>query len=216
MVTGDQMYYPVLSIPGAAHSFAESTRLAAVFAGAVLTARFYWMIVLLWTLALNLLSRLGWTRYVCFVVTRRLLGIQQALSLFAPTSWNMLHEEMKIYAGYLRFVPLLSLLGIRASLGSDHPFFNWSALGSLLGSLLVEILEDCIVVQARRWDQCQSWAREPLSPKETQVVQSSFAGAAADGSYRFCHLAEGQTQRQHQSKTAAMLAKGCHKRNIWN
>ncbi|CAE7684580.1 unnamed protein product [Symbiodinium sp. CCMP2456] len=150
-IPGDTSYIALPYMLIAAHSFCESARLVASFSGAVTSGSFSWVGSALLTLTLNILVRLGWTRYLMFLFLRRLhpsLG-----SLAVPSGWTKLHDEVKIYAGYFRFIVVASLVCARAIYygdmsfdGPKAPAFNFSAGCSLVVLLVLEILEDKVVI----------------------------------------------------------------------
>ncbi|OLQ06710.1 hypothetical protein AK812_SmicGene9957 [Symbiodinium microadriaticum] len=118
------------------------------------------------TIVLNVLARLGWTRYVLFKVGRWIVGTNAAVALFAPTGWSKLHDEVKIpvlhflqgfeevfliYGGYFRFIALIGLVIARYMMFGElvldgpkalAPAFNPSAACALLALLMLEILEE--------------------------------------------------------------------------
>jgi len=126
---------------------------------------------------LNVLARLGWTRYVLFKVGRRLVGTHAAVALFAPTGWSKLHDELKIYGGYFRFIPLIGLVIARYMMfgelvldGPKAPAFNPSAACALLALLMLEILEDNIVLRELL----------PMSPLPRECIEAKGPQAKPD------------------------------------
>ncbi|CAJ1363869.1 unnamed protein product [Effrenium voratum] len=137
----------------AAHAFAETTRLAASWIGAVTTGTFFWIPTLLITLLLNLFLRLGWSRWCLFQLLKR-LRLRRLARKVAPVDWNLIHDEVRIYGGYFRFVPILALVVARAFVYGLLPatsprfaLFNASAGWALLVMLIAELMEDLVVVQ---------------------------------------------------------------------
>eukprot|EP00913_Durusdinium_trenchii_P027530 g25820.t1 len=154
MVPGDISWVAMPYMMCSAHAFSEAARLAAVFSGAVSTGDYGWVASLAVTLSLNILVRSGWMRYGCYVLVRKIGGSKRAMWMLAPTAWNKLHDEMKIYAGYFRFIVVLALVAARAVLfqeislsSSRAAAFNMSAALALIAMLLVEYLEDHIVLR---------------------------------------------------------------------
>ena len=99
--------------------------------------------------------------------------------VFAPTAWNKLHDETKIYAGYFRFIVLVALVVARAliyqefSLSSSRfPSFNISASLALLAMLIMEHLEDHVVVQQL----------VPMSPLLPEFIQHDLEKDGRHGS----------------------------------
>ncbi|CAE7771927.1 unnamed protein product [Symbiodinium sp. CCMP2592] len=152
-VSGDMSYLPMPAMIMTAHAFAESVRLVSLWAGAVRSGSFSWVGAALWSLLLNVLNRLGWIRYGTFRILKPLLGTEMSLGLFAPTSWSKLHDELKIYGGYFRFIVPLALIAARALLfqdlrvtGAKAPAFNLSGACAIPALLLLELLEDRVVL----------------------------------------------------------------------
>lgn len=150
-VPGDTSYIALPYMLMAAHSFCESARLVASFSGAVTSGSFSWIGSALLKLTLNILVRLGWTRYLLFQILRRLSP--SLASLAVPSGWTKLHDDVKIYAGYFRFITVASLVCARAIYygdmsfdGPKAPAFNVSAGCSFVVLLALEILEDKVVI----------------------------------------------------------------------
>ena len=96
---------------------------------------------------MNIFVRLGWNRYLAFHCLRRMST--RLASEVAPSGWSKLHDDVKIYAGYFRFIAVVSLVFARAIYyedlsfdGPKAPAFNFSAGCSLLALFLLELLED--------------------------------------------------------------------------
>ena len=104
MVPGDVSYISMPAMIMSAHAMAESVRLVSLWAGAVRSGSFSWIGAAILGFGLNVLNRLGWIRYCAFRIIEKTLGVGLALRLFAPTSWSKLHDELKIYGGYFRFL----------------------------------------------------------------------------------------------------------------
>ena len=126
-----------------AHAFAEAARLISVFAGAVTSGRFSWLGSAALTLVMNICTRLGWTKYLAYRVLK-LASPRMATNLL-PTGWAKLHDEVKIYAGYFRFVVPLTLVAARGIIygdivleGPKAPAFNTSAACALVVLLALE------------------------------------------------------------------------------
>mmetsp|Transcript_104882 Transcript_104882/g.249704 ORF Transcript_104882/g.249704 Transcript_104882/m.249704 type:complete len:676 (+) Transcript_104882:52-2079(+) len=152
-VSGDLSYIPMPGMIMGAHAFAESVRLVSLWAGAARSGSFSWVGAALWSLLLNVLNRLGWIRYGAFRIMKPMLGTELSLGLFAPTSWSKLHDELKIYGGYFRFIVPLALIAARALLFQDlrvtgprAPAFNLSGACAIPALLLLELLEDRVVL----------------------------------------------------------------------
>ena len=86
---------------------------------------------------------------MAFQIAKRVAGARWAVDLAAPTAWSKLHDEIKIYGGYLRFVVPFSLVAARAMYYSDlswagprAPAFNVSAAIAIVVLLIFEVLED--------------------------------------------------------------------------
>ena len=88
-------------------------------------------------------------RYVAFQTAKWIMGAPCAVAFAAPTAWSKLHDEIRIYSGYLRFVVPLSLVAARALYygglswaGPRAPAFNVSAAIAIVVLLIFEVLED--------------------------------------------------------------------------
>ncbi|CAK8995869.1 unnamed protein product [Durusdinium trenchii] len=153
----------------ASHSYAESARLVGMFSSAVRGGEFTWLGSAFLTITLNVLARLGWMRWLAFQLSKRLLGVRIALAIAAPTAWSKLHDEVKIYGGYIRFIVPLALAASRAIYyvdiswdGPYAPIFNLSATCALPVLFLLEGLEDYIVIN--------EWL--PVGPLPPEVLHS--------------------------------------------
>ncbi|CAE7628879.1 unnamed protein product, partial [Symbiodinium necroappetens] len=151
-VPGDTSYLPLPFMLISAHSCSEAARLVASFSGAVASGSFSWVGSACITLAMNIFVRLGWNRYLAFRCLRRLSP--RLASELAPSGWSKLHDDVKIYAGYFRFIAVVSLVCARAIYyedisfdGPKAPAFNFSAACSLLALFLLELLEDQVVIR---------------------------------------------------------------------
>ena len=105
-----------------------------------------------------------------FQGAKKLLGIRLAVAAFGPTSWTKLHDEMKVYCGYIRFIEPLALAASRAMVyrdisltGPNAPAFNPSAACALLVLLVLEALEDAVVIHELL----------PMSPIPTELLGTS-------------------------------------------
>ena len=112
-----------------------------------------WIVVAVSTYTINILVRLGWIRFVLFSVAQATCGNRVALRFFGVSSWTKLHDEIKVYLGYFRFIPVLALVAARAVVHGLQPFdqpqtpgFSLAASSAIFGFLLTEILEDVTVV----------------------------------------------------------------------
>eukprot|EP00434_Breviolum_minutum_P039306 symbB.v1.2.034903.t1/scaffold4589.1/size37648/5 len=146
---GDQFGMVVPTCILLAHATAEGTRLAAMFAGAVTSQNYWWLGSAVNTLLLNLSARLGWSRFWAFKIMNALRGPTR---LLFPTAWNVLHDHLKLFGGYCRFIPLWSLIFARAWAygvsfeGAKAPAFNIPAAVAAVVLFLLEILEDLLIV----------------------------------------------------------------------
>ena len=152
-VPGDQLYIPVTASLACNHAVSECMRLAAVLAGAVKDGTFAWVAVALSTLLTNILLRLSWFRYILFRIARASGGTCLAIQIFGSSTWVKLHNEVKIFAGYFRFVPVVAVVvsravtyGMKPLNDPQTPGFNVSASWAILGFLCTELVEDLIVV----------------------------------------------------------------------
>ena len=59
--------------------------------------------------------RLGWSRFLIIQTIKKLFGGPAAMAIAAPSGWSKLHDEMKIYAGYFRFLTVLALVIARGT-----------------------------------------------------------------------------------------------------
>ena len=103
---------------------------------------------------MNIFLRLGWIRFVLFKAMRATCGLSMASRLFGVSSWVKLHDEVKVHAGYFRFIIIVALVTARAIAYGFLPFnhpqtpgFGLSASCAICGLLLTEILEDWTVLQ---------------------------------------------------------------------
>lgn len=157
----------------AAHGCAESARMVGMFSSAVRDGEFTWVGAACLTFMLNVLSRLGWLRWLAFQFLKRSFGVRIARAIAAPTAWSKLHDEVKIYVGYIRYIIPLALAASRAIYYHDiswdgpyMPIFSFSAGCALLCILLFEILEDVVGHQRVPPSEPHSkgGAREPTEP----------------------------------------------------
>ena len=163
---GDQLLLPATVLVLTPHGVCEAARLVSIFAGAVTTGSFLWIQTLLLTLLANVLARLGWTRWILFHTLKRTVGELSALRLSTPGAFNKLHDEIKFYVGYFRFLPVLAIVVARALMYGvmsleNPPSFNLSASWCILGLILMEVLEDVII----------SWELLPESPIPHEILR---------------------------------------------
>lgn len=175
-VPGDISWSAMIYMITGSHAFSEGARLVAVFSGAVSTGAYGWVGSLAATLVLNVLVRSGWLRYGCYCMAKKIVGTERAFHALAPTAWSKLHDEMKIYGGYFRFIVVLSLVLARALVYQEastgrSPSFNTSAAWALVSMLLMEYLEDHIVL----------WEVVPMSPTTSELVDEEVHRAAHVG-----------------------------------
>ena len=174
-LVGDQLYIAAPCLVMSAHAFAEACRLTATFAGVVSSGGWAWIATCTLGLALNLSARLGWTRFTLIQIGKKLCA-PKAMSLFAPTGWSKFHDELKIYAGYFRFVSVVSLCVARAIAfgvkveGSRAPAFNLSALMVLIVCLAGEFIEDLVVTHEML----------PINPAGPGLLKVNAEGDNAD------------------------------------
>ncbi|CAJ1328376.1 unnamed protein product [Effrenium voratum] len=128
-VVGDHFFLPAATMAMAAHALAESIRMGATFSAAAASGSYAWILSVLLTMMLNITTRLGWTRFVRFGTLKRLGWVQIAVKVSGPSSWHMLHENIKIYGGYGRFAAVLALITSRTVMHrfAVSPAFNASA-----------------------------------------------------------------------------------------
>ncbi|CAJ1427921.1 unnamed protein product [Effrenium voratum] len=148
-VVGDHFFLPAATMAMAAHALAESIRMGATFSAAAASGSYAWILSVLLTMMLNITTRLGWTRFVRFGTLKRLGWVQIAVKVSGPSSWHMLHENIKIYGGYGRFAAVLALITSRTVMHrfAVSPAFNASAGYALLAMLAAEVVEDCVVLR---------------------------------------------------------------------
>ncbi|CAE7715394.1 unnamed protein product, partial [Symbiodinium pilosum] len=115
---------------------------------------FGWIGVAVSSYVMNIFLRLGWIRFVLFKAMRATCGLSMASRLFGVSSWVKLHDEVKVHAGYFRFIIIVALVTARAIAYGFLPFnhpqtpgFGLSASCAICGLLLTEILEDWTVLQ---------------------------------------------------------------------
>jgi len=149
MTSGDQLHVVLPFMVMTTHACCEAARFLAIFIGTVADGGFSWIGSALGTFCFNLMMRSGWTSFLMFHFCKSVFGRRFAARRFAPSALNKLHNHSKVLGGYLRFVPIASLVTARALAyaGADlHPAFNSSAAIALLVVFLLEILEDLIVL----------------------------------------------------------------------
>ena len=148
-VPGDQLYTTAVINIMAAHAFTECARLTANFSNAVITGSYAWVGTLALACLLNVGGRLGWIRFFAFHAIKYLVGCRLAAKVVAPNSWTKLHDDIKVHAGYFRFVGVGAVVLARALVfqGQKSPVFNTSATIALVCSRLAEMLEDFIVLK---------------------------------------------------------------------
>eukprot|EP00435_Cladocopium_sp_Y103_P026245 s3134_g6.t1 len=171
-VPGDISFVAMPYMLAASHAFSESARMVATFSGAVTTGQYSWVGSLAVTLFLNVLTRTGWIRFGLYCMTKNIFGVRPA-QLFAPKAWSQLHNEIKIYAGYFRFIVLISLVIARGMVHQDlslngprAPAFNTSAACAVLGLLVLECIEDNMVLRQV----------VPMSPVLAEMIQAQQEG----------------------------------------
>lgn len=151
-LVGDQLFIPAPCLIMSAHAFAEGCRLTATFSGVISGGGWGWISTSLLSVALNLSARLGWTRFMLLQLGKKICNGPKAMALFGPTGWSKYHDELKIYAGYFRFVSVIALCvarlisyGVFEVEGSKAPAFNLSALMVIICLLAAEFVEDQVV-----------------------------------------------------------------------
>jgi len=166
-VAGDQLYIVASTMTLSCHSFSEGTRLMVVFATAATLGTYSWVNTAVFTFLVNILVRLGWGRFALFRTLRCFFGKHLATRVAGPSSWDMLHEEMKVYGGYTRHIAILSIILVRAVFwregnmeSSRWPAYNLSALCVLLTMMVTEVLEDVVVL----------WELLPAAPIPIEVL----------------------------------------------
>ena len=169
-VQGDQLQLVATGMVLFAHVSAEATRLGANFASAVMTGNYSWIGTVASTLTLNILIRLGWFRLALFYTLRAVAGSRLAVAVLAPTSWTMIHDEIKVYGGYFRFIPVGGLAVARVMLRCGQPVFNTSATWALVIMFCMEILEDAVVVRELL----------PMAPVPSQLFERDVKGKNGD------------------------------------
>eukprot|EP00435_Cladocopium_sp_Y103_P058001 s424_g20.t1 len=151
-LVGDQLYIPAPCLIMSAHAFAEGCRLTATFSGVISGGGWGWISTSVLSIMLNLSARLGWTRFMLIQLGKKMCSGPKAMALFGPTGWSKYHDELKIYAGYFRFVSIIALCvarlisyGVFEVEGPKAPAFNLSALLVIISLLAGEFIEDQIV-----------------------------------------------------------------------
>lgn len=184
-IPGDQLYIPVTASVACNHAVSECMRLAAVLAGVAKDGTFVWVGVAMSTLLTNILLRLSWFRFFLFQIARGLCGTSLARGLFGPSTWVKLHEEMKVFVGYFRFVPVVALVIARAVMYGMKPFhdpqtpaFNFATGCAILGFLCTEVLEDLIVVNELLPEApvLPEMLRDPTSEMHPRALQAAERG----------------------------------------
>ena len=151
MTSGDQLFLVVPVTVIAVHACCEAARLMAMFIVTVADGGYSWVGSAVATFLFNLLMRSGWTSFLMFRLCKLFCGRRFAAQRFAPSGFNKLHNHSKVFGGYLRFIPIASLVTARAlTYGLDvadlHPAFNISAAIAVLVLLGLEILEDVVIL----------------------------------------------------------------------
>ena len=151
MTSGDQLFVVVPVTIMAVHCACEAARLMAIFIVTVTDGGYNWVGSAVATFLFNLLMRSGWTSFLMFRLCKLFCGRRFAAQRFAPSGFNKLHNHSKVFGGYLRFIPIASLVTARAlTYGLDvadlHPAFNTSAAIAVLVLLGLEILEDVTIL----------------------------------------------------------------------
>ena len=98
-VAGDQLYLTASAMIVCAHGFAEATRFAATFCGAVLSGGYNWLPTTFLGMALNLSARLGWSRFALIQITKKYCGGPTAMAYWAPSGWSKYHDEARACGG---------------------------------------------------------------------------------------------------------------------
>ena len=170
-IPGDMSRFVMPVMVFAAHGLSESVRLSALLSGAARTGSFSWISSAALGFALNALTRLGWLRHAFFCCTRCVFGAQWAIWIAAPNGFSKLHDEFKIYGGYIRFVAPCSLIIARAIYyrelswsGPVAPAFNAATAGVFVTLFVLEVLEDVFVLQELL----------PAAPIPTEVLETNL------------------------------------------
>ncbi|CAE7229654.1 unnamed protein product [Symbiodinium natans] len=166
--TGDHLFIPVPMMISSAHSLAEAVRLVGSFAGAVKWGSMSWIPTIFGQLLLNLFVRLGWAHFAVFGIFKRCVGEHDVLTAMSYNGFIKLHDHMKIFGGYFRFIAILGLGAARAAFyglqpvdSVLEPFFNSSATYALLAMMILEGLEDAVVL----------WELLPMAPVPREVLR---------------------------------------------
>ncbi len=149
MTSGDQLFIVVPVMIMAVHASCEAARLMAIFIATVADGGYSWVGSAVATFLFNLLMRSGWTSFLMFRLCKLFCGRRFAAQRFAPSGFNKLHNHSKVFGGYLRFIPIASLVTARAityGLADQHPAFNISAAIAVLVLLGLELLEDVTIL----------------------------------------------------------------------
>lgn len=143
------------------HLFSESIKLTATVSGAALCEQnpagfkwpeegscnpYGWVISQCVGLAITMMSRYGWTRYLTgrFFLT---IGFKKAARMVRPTMTTKLHDEAKFNIGYARFVIPVALVISNCIVGKEALIFNAPATWCFLASLVSELIEDFVVFE---------------------------------------------------------------------
>ena len=147
---GDQLLFVVPVMLLGIHSLCETTRLLSVLEGAVLHPSFAWALPALMSFLVNLVTRSGWATWFGWRAVKAVCGPTSA-RVFCPSALHRLHNQSKVYGGYIRFVPIASTVTSRivtSGLANKevHPTFNSYAGICLLALFVLELLEDFLIL----------------------------------------------------------------------
>ena len=141
---------------------------------------FQWIVVAVSTYTTNTLVRLGWIRFALFSAVQATCGNRVAVRFFGLTAWTKLHDEMKVYLGYFKFIPVLALVAARAIVHGLQPFdqpqtpgFSLTASCAIFVLILTEILEDVTVSVSPLgcFIFCSYKAQEDINKKQEYIYE---------------------------------------------
>ena len=148
--SGDQLLFVVPVMLLGIHSLCETTRLLSLLEAAVVHPNFAWALPALMSFLVNLVTRSGWATWFAWRAVKAVCGPALA-RVFCPSALHRLHNESKVYGGYIRFVPIASTVTSRIvtyGLANKevHPTFNSYAGICLLALFVLELLEDFLIL----------------------------------------------------------------------
>jgi len=182
------------------HVFSESVKLTSIISAAAFCEDnpdglkwpdegscnpYGWVVSVCTSFVINILARCGWSRFFFqrFLCAARL---DTVAILVAPSAISKLHDEVKYYIGYVRFLIPSSVLLANLLTGKGPVVFNMPATLCCIASLIAEIVEDVLAVTeiipyAPSPQPCDFMQYDNCDPWQLYTFVSSSADTEATG-----------------------------------